>query len=115
MPSTELSKTCWRYCRILYLPEELTLPISTAEVLEVNLEILKKKDIKNQASGDEVHSLSEVCWVYVLTSTSSLNILLLSLSSERNKSVTSCFCQFCKSLRHNQVTDITGVLLMGWG
>lgn len=98
MPSMELSKVCWRYCRIVYLPEELTLPISTAEILEVNLEILKKKDVKNRASGDEEHSLSEVCWVYVLTSTSSLNVLVLSLSSERNKSVSSCFCQFCRSL-----------------
>lgn len=42
--STELSKVCCHYCSVLYLPKELVLPTSTAEVLEVNLEILKKKD-----------------------------------------------------------------------
>lgn len=46
MGDTELSKVCCHYCRMLHLPKELVLPTSTAKVLEVNLEILKRRHCK---------------------------------------------------------------------
>lgn len=116
MGSTELSKLCWHYCRILYLPKELILSTNTVEVLQGNLKILekKKKDIKKKVSGEKCF-LSEACWVGVLASPPGVNILLLSLSSKRSKLLTSCFCQFCRNQRHNQVIGVTVILLMGEG